>query len=330
MSQNILIQNWGISSSLIIEQAEEKWLKVKVISRNKNLFCVSDENKEVYFKSVDCWINSSFWLKAANDKELTYIIGEENDIKVPKSIYLNLWETINIDKVSEKLNFPIITKPIDGAHWDGVFLNIYTQEDLDAGVKYSFSYWASRIVLQEQIAGDDHRVIVVWNKVVAVTKRIPPEITWDGSTTIQGLINAENLSPDRVGEDHENKMSPIKIDDELENCLKEQWYSLSSILENKKTIRVRKNANLSSGWSAIDITDLIHNENKKQCVKLAHTLWLNMCWVDIFSTDISKTMEENQWAIIEVNWTPWIRMHHFPSLWSERNVAGEILDFIFQ
>ena len=197
-------------------------------------------------------------------------------------------------------------------------------------IKYSFSYGASRIVLQEQIAGDDHRVIVVWNKVVAATKRIPPEITWNGNTTIQDLIDTENLSPDRVWEDHENKMSPIKIDDELENCLQEQWYTLSSILEDKKTIRVRKNANLSSGWSAIDVTDLIHDENKKQCIKLAHTLWLNMCGVDIFSTDISKTMEENQWAIIEVNGTPWIRMHHFPSQWNERNVAGEILDFIFQ
>lgn len=124
-------------------------------------------------------------------------------------------------------------------------------------------------------------------------------------------------------------MSPIKIDEELKNCLIEQWYTLSSILENNKTINVRKNANLSSWGRAIDVTDKIHTENIKQCVQLAQALWLQICWVYIFSTDISEPMHKNNWAIIEVNGTPGIRMHHFPSEWKERNVAWEILNFIF-
>lgn len=330
MTQNILIKNWWISSSIIISRSEELWLKHKIISSEKNLYSISNENKTVYFKSVDCWINSSFWIKAANDKELTYLIGDMNKIKVPKSIYINKGETISLEELEKTLKLPVISKPIDWAHWDWVFLNITDESSLQEGINYSFSSNTSRVVIQEQVFGEDHRIIVIWDKVVAGTKRVPPEVIWDWIKTIKQLIDLENNNSERSWSDHENKMSPIKIDSELENCLKEQGYNLESILITWKKIYVRKNANLSSWGSAVDITDIIHPSIKSQAIKLSQLLWLRMSWVDVFSTDISKSLDETNWAIIEVNATPWIRMHHFPSIWKSRDVAGELLKFIFQ
>lgn len=329
MTQNILIQNWGISSWLIIWEAGKLWYNVEIISKEKNLFSVSKWRNKVYFKSVDCWINSSFGLKAANDKELTYLVWEDNNICVPKSLYLNSGENIDISELQKKLTLPVISKPIDWAHGDWVFLNITNNKHLKEAIKYSFLWDVKRIVVQEQISWEDHRIIVIGSKVIAGTKRIPPEVTGNWIETIEELINSENTNPDRLWVDHKNKMSPIKIDEELINCLKEQDYNILTILEKWKKIRVRKNANLSSGWSAIDITDNIHPEILEQCVKLSEKLWLRMCWVDVFSDDISRPLTENNGAIIEVNATPWIRMHHFPSIWTPRNVAKELLNFIF-
>jgi cyanophycin synthetase len=330
MTQNILINNWGISSSIIITQAETMWLTCKIISQEKNLYSINNWEKTVYFKSVDCWINSSFWLKAANDKELSYVLWEKNNIIVPKSLYLNKGESLSLEELEKKLTLPVISKPIDGAHGDGVFLNIKDEETLQKAITYSFLNDVNRVVIQEQIQWEDHRIIVIWDKVVAWTKRVPPEVIGNGINTIQELIKKENTHPDRLGSDHENKLSPIKVDSELQNCLSEQGYTLSDILEESKQIYVRKNANLSSWWKAIDVTDIIHQDIKTQCVKLSQLLWLKMCWVDVFSTNISRPLDETNWAIIEVNATPWIRMHHFPSIGNPRNVAWELLEFIFK
>lgn len=330
MTQNILIQNWWISSRLIIDEAEKLWFTINIINPEKNLFVIENNSKKVYFKSIDCWANTSLWLKSANDKELTYLIGEREGIRVPKSIYLNRWDIITLKQVQEKLKLPVISKPIDGAHGDGVYLHISTEKQLSEAIDFSFWKETQRIVIQEEIQWEDHRVIVIWNKVVAGTKRIPPEIIGDNTSTIEELIVKENKNPDRIGKDHSNKMSPIKIDSELLNCIEEQWYTITSILPLWVTLRVRNNANLSSGWKAIDITDIIHPTTKKECIKLAHSLGLSICGVDIFSTDISKELDETHWAIIEVNATPWIRMHHFPSEGIPRNVAKEILEFMFQ
>jgi len=329
MSQNILISNWGISSELICNEAEKRWYWVNITSKEKNLFSVSHNSKEIYFKSVDCWLNTSFWLKSANDKEITYLIGSIHDIKVPKSIYLDLWETLDFKTLSSQLQTPVISKPIDGAHGDWVFLNICNESDLSSWIEYSFWQGASRIVIQEQIPWDDHRIIVCGDRVVAATKRVPPSIVWDGVNTIIELIHKENKNPDRLWEDHVNKMSPIKIDTELENCLQAQGYNKKDVLKSWKQIFVRKNANLSSGGSAIDVTDILHDDVKQQSIEIASRLWLGFCGVDVFSTDISQSLEATWWAIIEVNATPGIRMHHFPSQWQSRDVAWAILDRVF-
>lgn len=330
MPIDILIKNWGISSELLVEEAKKKGCKVEIFSEENNLFSLSQWSTVKYFKSIDSHLNSSFWLKCSDNKELTYMIWEKNTLKVPKSIYLNIWDTLTIKEATESLTLPIISKPIDGAHGDGVFLNITTENELQEALKYSFSVWSNRVVVQEQISWEDHRILVVGWKVVAGTKRIPPFVIWDGEKTIQELIEIENLSPDRHGKDHQNKMSPIKIDSELENCITEQWYNMGSTLEKWTKISVRKNANLSSWGLAIDVTDSIHPENIQQCLSMADLLGLWVCGVDIFTTDISKSIYDTNGAIIEVNATPWIRMHHFPSIWTPRNVAGAIVDSAFK
>jgi cyanophycin synthetase len=124
-------------------------------------------------------------------------------------------------------------------------------------------------------------------------------------------------------------MSKIKIDSESIDYIKQQWYSLDDILEKDKKIKVRKNENLSTGWLAIDMTDKIHPEIKKEAIKIAKISWLWFCWVDFLCEDISLPLKEGKWAIIEINATPWIRMHHFPSQWQSRNVAKKLLETIF-
>ena len=324
-----LITSWGISSSIIIDEAKKQNLKTNIISIENNVFSVTKNWNRKYFKSVDCWLNSAFWFKVVENKELTYLLAEENNIRVPKSVYINREDLINIDSL--KLDFPVVTKPVDWAHWDWVAINLKNIEELKKGLEYSFNEKkVYRVIIQEQIFWEDHRIIVINWKIEAVTKRIAPFIIWNWKKTIQELIDIENNNPLRGWwEGHDAAMSKIKIDSESINFIKQQWYSMEGILENGKKIKVRKNENLSTGWLAIDMTDNIHPEIKQEAIKIAKLTWLGFCWVDFFCKDIGLSLKEGKWAIIEVNATPWIRMHHLPSIWKPRNVAKKILEAIF-
>jgi cyanophycin synthetase len=212
-----------------------------------------------------------------------------------------------------------------------VAINLKNIEELKKWLQYSFNEKkVYRVVIQEQIFWEDHRIIVINWKVEAVTKRIAPFIIWDWKTTIKKLIDIENENPLRWWEkNYDAVMSKIKIDSELNNYIKEQWYSMNSILEEKMKIKVRKNENLSTGWLAIDMTNKIHPEIKQEAIKIAKIAWLWFVWVDFLCEDISLSLKEGKWAIIEINATPWIRMHHFPSIWQSRNIAKKILEAIF-
>lgn len=331
MWSKILIDNWWISSQLLVDEAKNRWIKHNIISKKDNLFILQWDTKEVYCKSVDCWLNTSLWLKIANNKELTYRISEQNDIRVPQSIYVNReeWEQNNIHIWD--WTFPVITKPVDGAHWDGIALNIYDFQQLLEWLKHSFENTSvDRVIIQEQITWEDHRIILVGWKVKAVTKRIPPYIIWDGKSSIYELIVQENNNPLRGDwKDHDAPMSLIKIDDDSSRYIQNLWYSLKSILEQDKKIYVRENANLSTGGYAIDMTDVIDDSIKFEAEKIAQICGLWFCGVDFFCEDISQPIGLSKWAIIEINATPGIRMHHFPSEGKSRNIAGDLLDYIF-
>lgn len=332
MTQNLLINNWGISSQIIIDEAKKQWLTTKKLSINDNLFSVSNKNKNIYFKSVDCGINSSFWLKVADNKELTYILAWENNIKVPKSIYINREELWTLNTNSLDIEYPVISKPVDGWHGDGVAIDLKNPDNLSEWLKYSFrDPSVKRVVVQEQIQWEDHRIIVLDEKIIAVSKRIPPYIIWDWESTIESLIDRENNNPKRWWwEDHDGIMSKIKIDNEAISHIEEQGYSISSIPEKWIKLNIRKNSNLSTGGLAIDKTDNIHPSIQQEAIKISKKCWLRFCWVDYFCKDISQELKEGAGAIIEINATPWIRMHHFPSKWKARNVAWILLQEIFK
>jgi len=329
---NILIWSWGISSQILIDAAKKEWLWVTVFSKENNLFCIQEKSwKKIYFKSIDWGLNSSFWLKVANNKELTYTIAEDNDIRVPKNIYINRDNFTENHISSLNIIYPVITKPVDGARGEWVALGINNQGELQEGLQYSFQDESvSRVVIQEELSWDDHRILVVNGKVEGVTKRVPPYVIWNGVDSISQLIDIENQNPLR-GQwwDHDAAMSKIKIDSESTEYLASLGYSQNSVLDKWIKLPVRKNANLSTWGLAIDLTDSIHPSIADQAVRLADICGLGLCWVDYFCEDISQELRSWKWAIIEINATPWIRMHHFPWEWKGRNIAWKILQALF-
>ena len=258
------------------------------------------------------------------DKNLTKEILRNQNIPVAKGCKVN--NVIGLLSEAEYIGYPIVIKPQYGNKGKGVFLNIRNEKELlkaYSEVKKNYK----DIIIEKYHTGKDYRVCVINYEVVAVSLRLPPKVVGNGCNTLQELIKILNSNPLR-GEDHEKYLTKIKIDEEVQSYIKEQGYTLSSVLAKGETVYLRKNANLSTGGEAMDCTDLISQENIEVCVNTAKALNLDICGIDVCIDDISKSIKDFG-IIMEVNSAPGLRMHLHPSFGKARDVGGKIVNMIY-
>ena len=92
---------------------------------------------------------------------------------------------------------------------------------------------------------------------------------------------------------------------------------------------LRSTANLSTGGTAIDVTDIVHPDNRDMAVRAVKAIGLDVGGVDFLSADISRSYKENGAGICEINAAPGFRMHVAPSEGKPRDVAGAVMDMLF-
>lgn len=316
---------FSITPKVITSEAKKMWFEVEILSPNKNFYVIRWNWKEVFFKSNDFWWNSSLWYKLAKDKELANILLDKKWFKVPRSIYLDKKDLENFKIQDTNLRFPLVTKPIDEWHWDWVSVNIKDEEDLKQWLNYAFSFW-DRAIIQEHILWDDHRVLVIWDKVIYCIKKIPAFVVWDWKKTIKELIEIENTNPLR-GTWYEKPLSFIEIDERLVNYIKKSNLTLDSIPKKDEHIRLRWVSNIWAWWVWVNATDEMSEDLKTYCVNIAKTMWLVVAWIDLMTLDLSKSLEETGWAIIELWADPWFGWD-FELTWI--NPWIQLLKYVFE
>jgi len=256
----------------------------------------------------------------ASDKELTKALLMNQNIPVPEGAKVG--NVINLLKEGERIGYPLVLKPRYGCKGEGIILNISSEKEL-VKVYNNMKNKYKDLIIEKYVEGNDYRVCIVDNKVVAVSLRKPPCIIGDGKNTLKELIR--DLNNDSIrGYDHERPLTKVKIDDELLSFLSKQDINLNNIPLKGQKVLLRQNANLSTGAIAIDCTSDISEENKKICIRVAKAVGLDRCGIDIKTKDISQPLSKNG-VIIEVNAAPGIRMHLHPFKGRMQDVGEAIL-----
>lgn len=281
-----------------------------------------------YSKMIQATIDSntsSISVDIASDKVLTKKLLEMQFLPVAKGGKVNSQLELLIE--AESIGYPVVLKPQYGYQGKGVFLNIENEKQLiDAYNNVKSKY--KDVMVEQFVVGHDYRVCVVDGEVVAVSRRNPPSVNGDGVSTVKELI--DNLNQDKSrGDGHEKPLTKIKIDNELIFCISKEGYSLDSVLENGKNLVLRENSNLSTGGTSIDCTDEICKENIDICIRAAKAVGLNICGIDLCCEDVSIPITGNG-VIVEVNAAPGIRMHHYPTEGTPRDVSGAIVSALFK
>lgn len=260
----------------------------------------------------------------ACDKDLTKQILANAALPVPEGQVVKT--ASQAVQAMREIGVPVVIKPLGGNQGKGVTLDIRKAEEAERAFAIAAEF-DNRVVIEQFIPGRQYRLCVINGKLIAAAERIPAYVIGNGQATIQQLVDQVNLDPQR-GDGHEKPLTKITIDSVALITLARQGLTPDSIPVAGRTVYIRENANLSTGGTAVDVTDIVHPETIRMVERAAKLIGLDIAGVDIVSSDITQSLRDGG-AIIEVNAAPGIRMHHYPAAGKPRDVASAIIDYLF-
>jgi cyanophycin synthetase len=312
----------GPSTCAIVEAAERRGIPVTRLS-DDSLVQLGHGCRHKFIQAAMSSETNAIAVDTAGDKSLTKALLARAAVPTPAGRVVDSVE--GAERALEEMGAPVVVKPLDGNQGKGVSLDLCTAEQV--GIAFEIAQRVSRrVVVEELLRGRDYRVLVVDGKMLAACERLPARVVGDGRSTIQQLIDEANRDP-RRGEGHSKPMSTITVDRVCTATLGKQGYTLDSVPADAIAVPLRENANLSTGGSAIDVTDVVHPSMRLICERAARAIGLDICGVDLVVPDISQPYTEG--GVVEVNAAPGIRMHHFPSEGQPRDVAAEIVRMLY-
>jgi cyanophycin synthetase len=187
---------------------------------------------------------------------------------------------------------------------------------------------SNSIIIERFITGVDYRLLVINHRFVAAALRTPAHVVGDGTSTVQALIDQVNADP-RRGYGHEKILTQITINELTLGLIKAKGYSLDSVIPKDEMLVLKDTANLSTGGTAEDVTDFVHPANIAMAERISRIINLDICGIDIMTSDISKPLKETNGAVLEVNAGPGFRMHLAPAKGLPRNVAAPVIEKLF-
>src|SRR5450830_1345189 len=261
----------------------------------------------------------------ASDKDLTKTMLASCGIPVPAGSLVRsadeAWDE------AQDIGLPVVLKPYDGNHGRGVSLNLVTESDVKAAYELAARKGDSSAVLVESfITGDEHRLLVVGNKLVAAAKGESLWVDGDGSSTILELVNTQINTDPRRGEGEDFPLGVVKPHESGEVILEleRQGMTALSVPQAGQKVLIQPNGNV-----AIDVTDDVHPSVVHAALLAARVVGLDIAGIDLVTTDITRPLEEQRGAIIEVNASPGLLAHIKPGVGKPRPVGTAIVDHLF-
>lgn len=270
--------------------------------------------------AIATWLQSD---KAATNRLLSY-----RHFPVPRqALVTQAQEAI---AQARRIGFPVVVKPVNLGKGVGISLGLSGDDAVRAAFTLAKQH-SDQVIIESFIAGRDYRVLVVGGQMIAAANRIPAAVSGDGTSSIAQLVAAANRDPER-GRGFTRLMNRIVLDAQADEMLRRQGLSRDSAPAAGQTVYLRGTANISTGGTAVDVTDVVHPENRAMLERCARVMDLDIAGIDFISPDIARSYREVGGAICEVNSSPGLRPHQVAARVPgarPRDVVGPIIDLLF-
>ncbi len=257
----------------------------------------------------------------SRDKDLTKSLLEACGVPIPQGRAVesaaDAWDA------AENLGLPVVVKPVDGNHGRGVFTNLTTQKEVQAAYAVAVDE-GSGVLVERFIQGNEHRLLVVGGKLAAAAKGQTASVVGDGQHTVYELIQIQINSDPRRGSGEDQPLNPVRIDSAARLELERQGLHADAVPAAGVEVLIQRNGNV-----AFDCTKDVHPEVAAMAALAAKTVGLDVAGIDLVALDISRPLQEQGGAIVEVNAGPGLLMHLKPAEGASQPVGKMIMDHMF-
>lgn len=314
----------GPSTACIVDAAvERKTPFIRLTEGNLVQLGYGSKQRRIWTAETDR--TSAIAETISSDKDLTKRLLTQCGIPVPEGQIVKTadeaWEA------AQDIGLPVVVKPLDGNRGWGVSLDVNTEEAVRKAW-VAAEKEGSEVLIERYVRGDEHRVLVVGDRVVAAVRGETATITGDGVSTVEQLIDSQINTDPRRGVAEGFPLDLIRLDTARGEMsllqIQRQGLEPTSVPEKGRIVVVQRNGNLNN-----DVTDLVHPEVAAVATLAARVIGLDIAGIDIVTQDISRPLEETQGAIIEVNAGPGLLMHVKPAVGQPRPVGKAIVEHLF-
>ncbi len=314
----------GPSTGAIVEAAVKRKIPYRRLTSGSLVqFGWGSKQRRIQAAEVDT--TSAVAESIAQDKDLTKTLLRAAGVPVPlgrpASDVDDAWAA------ALEIGLPVVVKPQDGNQGKGVTVNITSRDQLDLAYKAAVDI--GEVLVEKFLPGNDFRLLVVGDKLVAAARRDPPQVIGDGVHSVRQLVEIVNADP-RRGTGHSTSLTKIRFDDIAIARLGLQNLAPDSVPTKGQRVILRNNANLSTGGTATDVTDDVHPEVAARAVAAAQMVGMHICGVDVVCESVLRPLEEQHGGIVEVNAAPGLRMHLAPSYGKGRQVGEAMISHLYE
>ena len=317
-------RQFGPSTASIIRAAEERdipWIRL-------NDHSLVQLGHGRFQKRIQATVTSEtrhIAVDIASNKELTNRILADLGLPVPKQYVVRTAD--RAVESARRLGYPVVVKPLDANHGRGVSIDLSSDEAVRTAFDKAVEH-ARHVIVETYIGGFYHRMLVVGGELIAVAKRVPGHVVGDGEHTVEQLVEIVNADP-RRGIGHEKVLTRIELDHQALRLLEQAGLTTASVLAAGQIMYLRSTGNLSTGGTAIDLTDVVHPDNREIAVRAARAIGLDVAGIDFITPDISESHRTVGGGICEINAAPGFRMHVSPTEGTPRDVAAPVIEMLF-
>ncbi|EXI75729.1 MAG TPA: cyanophycin synthetase [Candidatus Accumulibacter sp.] len=259
----------------------------------------------------------------SRDKDLAKTLLASCGVPVPEGRLVesaaDAWDA------AEDIGLPVVVKPSDGNHARGVFTNLMSRAEVESAYAAAVDE-GSGVIVERYVRGSEHRLLVIGGKLAAAARGETATVVGDGRSTIDELIDLQINSDPRRGAAEEFPLDVILLAENPVARLEvaRQGFAPDSVPEAGREVLI-----VRSGNHTDDVTDLVHPETAATVALAARIVGLDICGVDLVCEDISRPLDEQRGAIVEVNAGPGLLMHLKPANGQPRPVGRAIVDELF-
>jgi cyanophycin synthetase len=315
----------GPSTAAIVQAAHARHIPVLRLTDTGSLVQLGYGVHQKRIQASETSVTSAIAVDMCQDKPLTNRMLRAVGVPVPDGRSVETAD--QAWAAAQEIGLPVVLKPEAGNQGKGVSVNLASEADVRAAFALASSF-DSRVLVERFITGADYRLLVVGDQLVAAARRDPAQVIGDGRSTVTQLVAQVNRDPRRRS-GHSSTLTQISLDEASDMVLRAQGLTRDSVPRKQHPVRLRTNANLSTGGTATDVTDQVHPANARVARLAAQIMGMDIAGIDLVCADISRPLAEQDGAIVEVNAAPGLRMHLAPTVGAARDVGTPIVRMLY-